>query len=92
MAVTSYTHKTMNSTWSVYIVRCSDGTLYTGTSNNVERRVSQHNAKRGAKYTKTRLPVILIYQREFEDRSIACKEEYRIKQLSRTDKLKLINE
>jgi putative endonuclease len=76
--------------WYVYILRCSDDTLYTGTSNDVERRVANHNKKKGAKYTKTRTPVVLVYKKEFTDRSLACKEEYRIKQLTRNEKIKLI--
>lgn len=76
--------------WFVYILKCSDNTLYTGTSNDVEKRVLNHNKKKGAKYTKTRTPVVLVYKREFADRSLACKEEYRIKQLTRTEKIKLI--
>lgn len=76
--------------WWVYIVECSDGTLYTGTAIDVNKRILTHNKGLGAKYCKNRLPVILKASFEFEDRSKACKEEYRIKQLSRQEKLVLI--
>ena len=76
--------------WFVYIVECSDGTLYTGITTNVERRLKEHNNGKGAKYTKVRRPVILRKVFEAMDRSEASKEEYRIKQLSRIEKLKLI--
>jgi len=78
--------------WSVYIVECSDGTLYTGISNDVNKRVLAHNNGKGAKYTKPRLPVALKYSKEVGDRSEASKEEYRIKKLTREGKLELINE
>ncbi len=77
--------------WYVYIVECSDGTLYTGISTDVERRILTHNKGKGAKYTKTRLPVVLRAYFKVKDRSEASKEEYRIKQLTREEKLKLIN-
>jgi putative endonuclease len=76
--------------WFVYIVRCSDDTLYTGATNNVERRIEKHNSGKGAKYTKKRRPVTLLKSWEFPSKSDAMKEEYRIKQLSRDEKLKLI--
>lgn len=75
-------------TYSVYIIKCNDGTLYTGISNNVDARVSKHNLGKGAKYTKTRLPVRLVYSKVIGTKSDALKEEYRIKQLSRLEKLK----
>ena len=75
--------------WFVYIVKCSDGTLYTGISNNVEKRIEKHNKGKGARYTKTRRPVTLFKSWEFPSKSDAMKEEYRIKQLSREEKLKL---
>jgi len=76
--------------YSVYIVKCNDGTLYTGISNNVDNRVAKHNSGTGAKYTKTRLPVSLVYTKVIGTKSDALKEEYRIKQLSRSEKLKLV--
>ena len=75
--------------WYIYILECSDGTLYTGITNNINRRISQHNSGKGAKYTKMRLPVKLKDLFEAEDRSQASKEEYRIKQLTRQEKLML---
>ena len=75
--------------YSVYIVKCNDGTLYTGISNNVDNRVAKHNSGKGAKYTKTRRPVCLVYTKVIGTKSDALKEEYRIKQLSRPEKLKL---
>ena len=75
-----------------YIVLCRDTTLYCGYSNNVEKRVINHNKGRGAKYTKTRLPVKLVYTECFATKSEAIKREYQIKQLTRQQKLNLINE
>ena len=77
--------------WSVYIVQCSDGSLYTGISNDVPKRIKTHNSGKGAKYTRARLPVFLCYTIVCGDRSSAAKEEYRIKKLKRLDKLSLIN-
>ena len=78
--------------WRVYMVRCADGTLYTGVATDVTRRVAEHNGKgkTGARYTRTRRPVKLVYQELAANRSDACKREYRIKQLTRAEKLKLI--
>ena len=76
----------------VYILRCSDSTLYTGIATDVQRRLVEHNeTQKGAKYTRVRRPVELVYQEETEDRSSACKREYAIKQLKREEKLRLIN-
>lgn len=75
--------------WYVYIVECSDKTLYTGITKDIERRLSQHNSGKGAKYTRVRRPVVLKVLFEFPDRSSASKEEYRIKQLPRLEKIKL---
>ena len=72
------------------MVECSDGTLYTGWTNNLEKRIKAHNDGKGAKYTKTRLPVRLIYYEEFLTKEEAMQREYRIKRLSRTEKLSLI--
>lgn len=76
--------------WYIYIVECSDGTLYTGITTDVNKRIKTHNEGKGAKYTKTRLPVVLRAYFESENRSSASKEEYRIKQLSKQQKLDLI--
>lgn len=72
-----------------YIVRCNDGTLYTGWTNDIERRIREHNAGRGAKYTKPRRPVTLVYLEMFETKEEAMKREYAIKRLPRNKKLEL---
>ena len=74
----------------VYILRCGDGSLYTGWTNDIERRVEAHSAGRGAKYTRSRLPVKMVYHESFATRSEAMKRECAIKRLSREQKLKLI--
>ena len=76
--------------WFVYILKCSDNSLYTGITNNIENRVTIHNQGKGAKYTRGRTPVILMAYWETDNKSNALKEEYRIKQLKKIDKLKLI--
>jgi len=75
----------------VYILRCSDGTLYTGYTNNLEKRLKVHNSGKGAKYTRCRLPVELVYFEEYCTKSEATKREYAIKQLTRENKMKLVN-
>lgn len=70
-----------------YIVKCSDGSLYTGWTNNLEKRIKDHNAGRGAKYTKARRPVVLVYKEEFPTKQEAMKREWEIKRLSRKEKL-----
>ena len=75
----------------VYIVKCSDNTLYTGVTTDLNRRLHEHNNNnKGAKYTKSRRPVVLLYSKLYENRSLAQKEEYRIKKLSRKKKIKII--
>ncbi len=74
----------------VYIVECRDNTLYTGYTNDPKRRIKEHNLGDGAKYTRGRGPVKLVYLEEFTDKSEAMKREYEIKQLSRSEKLELI--
>lgn len=76
----------------VYIVRCSDNSLYTGYTNNIEARINKHNAGKGAKYTKIRCPVVLVYQEMYETKSEALRREYEIKTFTRQRKLKLIEE
>ena len=78
--------------WFVYLLETIDNTLYCGYSNDVEKRVINHNKGRGAKYTKTRLPVRLVYTECFDTKSEAMKREYQIKQLTRQQKLKLMRE
>ena len=81
-----------NESWVVYILECSDKTLYTGITNNLEKRVLQHNTgSEGAKYTRARRPVKCVYNEEQKNRSEATKREYAIKKLSRVEKLKLIS-
>lgn len=79
-----------NKAWHVYIVRCADDTLYTGVAVDVAARVAQHNAGTGAKYTRARAPVTLVWSSRTRSRSAACKREYAIKQLSRARKEQLI--
>ena len=74
----------------VYIVKCRDGTLYTGYTTDVERRVAEHNAGTGAKYTRGRLPVELAHVEDFPSQSAALRREYEIKQLSRRQKKRLV--
>ena len=74
----------------VYIVECSDGTFYTGWTNNLEKRIAMHSNGLGAKYTKGRGPVKLMHYEEFEDKKDAMKREYEIKQLTRKAKIMLI--
>jgi predicted GIY-YIG superfamily endonuclease len=74
----------------VYILRCSDGSLYTGWSTDVERRLRRHNAGTASRYTASRLPVELVYEAAMEDRSAARREEARIKALDRRRKLALV--
>jgi putative endonuclease len=75
----------------VYLVRCADGTLYTGWAVDVVRRVAQHNTGRGAAYTRSRGPVTLVYQEWAEDRSAAMRREAAIKRLDRSQKERLIS-
>lgn len=74
----------------VYILRCGDGSLYTGSTNDVERRLKVHQSGRGAKYTRSRLPVVLAYQEELPDKSAALRREAAIKRLTRPEKLALL--
>ena len=73
-----------------YILKCSDGSLYTGWTNDLEGRVKAHNAGKGAKYTKSRRPVELVYFEAFSTKQEAMRREWEIKQLSRVEKCKLI--
>ncbi|HHY03982.1 MAG TPA: GIY-YIG nuclease family protein [Thermoanaerobacterales bacterium] len=74
----------------VYILECADKTLYTGWTNNLEKRLETHLKGKGAKYTRCRLPVKLVYFEEYDDQVSAQKREYEIKSLSRLEKLQLI--
>lgn len=75
-----------------YILRCSDGSLYTGWTNDLEKRVRAHNEGRGAKYTKSRRPVVLAYYEEFRTKEEAMRREWEIKHLNRAEKLKIIGD
>ena len=79
----------MATDWSVYMLLCADGTLYTGITNNLEKRLEAHNLGKGAKYTKGRSPVTIIYQEDSLTRSEALKRESQMKKLSRKEKLRL---
>ena len=81
-----------NVSFYVYLLRCADGTLYTGYTDDPVRRTKVHNAGKGAKYTRARLPVELVYQEACADKSAALRREYEIKQLTRVQKLKLIEQ
>lgn len=73
--------------WHVYLLMCSDNTIYTGITNNLERRIDQHNKGKGAKYTRGRGPVVLIKSFVLPNKGEALKLEYKIKQMSREEKL-----
>ena len=74
----------------VYVLSCADGTFYTGYTTDVQRRVAEHNAGEGAKYTRGRTPVEVVHTESFETRSAALSREYEIKQLSRDEKEHLV--
>lgn len=75
-----------------YIVRCKDNTLYCGWTNDLDKRMASHNAGTGAKYTRSRHPVQLVYYETFETKEEAMRREYAIKRLTRAEKMKLISE
>ena len=79
----------MNDKAYTYMLECRDGSLYTGWTNNLEKRVACHNAGKGGKYTASRLPVNLVYYETFETKQEAMRREYAIKQLTRAEKLEL---
>lgn len=86
-----FTLNKSQSSWSVYILKCNDDTLYTGITIDLDRRIDEHNnSTKGAKYTRIRRPVKLIYSEIKEDKSSASKREYEIKKLSREQKLELV--
>ena len=80
----------MANTWKLYILRCGDGTLYTGITTDVEKRFAAHSTGKGAKYTRGRGPLELVYSECCADHSAALKREMEIKALARDEKLKLI--
>lgn len=80
----------MESTWKLYMLRCRDGSLYTGITTDVEKRFSQHQCGKGAKYTRGRSPLELVYREECGSHSDALKREYAVKALKREEKMLLI--
>jgi predicted GIY-YIG superfamily endonuclease len=82
--------KAARARWWVYVLRCADGTLYAGSTNDLERRVSAHNAGTGAKYTRSRGPVALAWHERAPSRSAALRREAAIKRLTRQEKLRLV--
>ena len=80
----------MGTKYYTYILKCADHTLYCGYTSELEKRIETHNSGKGAKYTKARLPVELIYFEEFDTKSEALKRECEIKKLKREDKIRLI--
>ncbi|MCC6711187.1 MAG: GIY-YIG nuclease family protein [Candidatus Pacebacteria bacterium] len=80
----------MTQPWFVYIVHCADQTLYIGISDNLGKRIANHNAGKGAKYTRGRTPVKLVYQEKHPGRSTASKREAELKKLTKQEKLKLV--
>ena len=78
--------------WFVYMLRCGDDTLYTGVTDDVQRRFEKHSSGKGAKYTRGRGPLTLVYVEELPDKSCALKREIEIKRLGREKKLKLCSE
>ena len=80
----------MEQNWKLYILRCGDGTLYTGITTDVERRLEEHRSGKGAKYTRGRAPLELVYMETGMDKSTALKRELEIKGLPRLEKEKLI--
>lgn len=75
----------------VYILKCSDGTLYTGITNDIEKRIKKHNEDKGAKYTRGRGPVICKYLEKVADKGEALKREFEIKKMDKKEKVKLFN-
>ena len=79
-------------TWKVYMLQCADNSLYSGITTDIKRRLEEHNTnnKKGARYTRARRPVSLVYQEHCDNRSQASCREYQLKKLTRTEKLKLV--
>ena len=79
----------MDKKWKLYILQCNDGTLYTGITDNLQRRLAAHRSGKGAKYTRGRGPLTLCYEEDCENHSVALQREIAVKKLSRADKLLL---
>ncbi len=91
MPLEEKTNPPLRPSWFVYIVRCSDGTYYTGISTDLMRRMAEHNSSaKGAKYTRPRRPVALVYFEAAQSRSTAAQREYRIRKMNPLGKIKLI--
>lgn len=82
----------MEKEWTVYMLECADGTLYTGITDDLPRRLKAHNAGKGAKYTRGRGPVMLRYQELVPDKSSALKREIELKRLRKSEKMAIIHE
>ena len=82
----------MANTWKLYILRCGDGSLYTGITTDVEKRLEAHRSGKGAKYTRGRGPLALVYHEECGDHSAALRRELAVKALSREEKQKMLTE
>ena len=81
----------MAAKWFIYMVRCADDSLYTGITTDVARRLREHNeTARGARYTRSRRPVTLVWQEESQNRATACRREYEVRNLDRLKKLSLL--
>lgn len=78
--------------WFAYFVRCADGSLYCGATNDLRARVAKHNAGRGARYTRSRLPVKLVWSKRLADKSAAMSAEAHLKRLTRAQKLQLVRQ
>lgn len=76
--------------WFVYILQCKDKSLYTGITNDIQKRLADHRAGRGSKYVRSRLPVVIVYEENIRTKSKALRREMEIKRLTRQQKLKLI--
>lgn len=86
------TEQDKTGTWWVYFLRCNDHSLYAGVTTDIHRRIDEHNnSKLGAKYTRARRPVTLVYLEEAENKSLACKREYQIRHLSKSKKEQLVS-
>lgn len=81
----------MERDWYLYILQCKDGSLYTGVTNDVQKRLEAHREGRGAKYTRGRSPLTLVYQEKCGDKSAALRREAQVKKLRKSDKLQLIH-
>jgi len=84
--------KAKSTQWHLYVLKCHDGTLYTGITNDLSRRLEQHNSGTASRYTRSRLPVKFVYQESCRGKSSALKKEYAFKQLSREEKETYIKE